>query len=256
MTRFCSLLVAVVLVVASAEAQSARRNGNVRPVQAPMTTMQMLNQRLPEVSFIDTPLEQVFEFVEGLTKANVVVKWQLLNDNGVNRDKPITIKAKNVKLSQFLWMLMSEVGGSDLKLAYRASGNMITFSTDDDLGKEMVTKVYDISDLLIEVPRFSARTSLDASQALSGAQGGGGGGNLFQDQQDENTDENRGAGGIDGPYAAALVSLIRDTVEPDSWAQNGGPGTIHLLRGQLVVRNTILVHQKLGGYLNENEVSP
>jgi hypothetical protein len=254
MPRVLALAIVLMLAIPFVEAQSGRRApGAARP----LTTLQMLNQRLPEVSFIDTPLEQVFDFVSELTRANVVIKWQLLTDNGISRDKPITIKAKNLKLSQFLWMLMNEVGGSDLKLAYRASGNLIIFSTDDDLGKEMVIKVYDISDLLLRIPNASSRSGLDASQALQGAQGGGGGGNLFQQNDDnENDQQNQDPTGAGDPYAVQLVSLIRDTIEPDSWAQNGGSGTIHMLRGQLVVRNTILVHQKLGGYLTDEQVSP
>ena len=46
-----------------------------------------------------------------------------------------------------------------------------------------------------------------------------------------------------------------DTVEPDSWNVNGGTGSITPLRGQIIVRNSILVHQLLGGYMDEDQIA-
>ena len=44
-----------------------------------------------------------------------------------------------------------------------------------------------------------------------------------------------------------LMNLITTTLEPESWAVNGGSGTIIPFRDRLVVRNSPLVHQQLGG---------
>jgi hypothetical protein len=257
-------LVTGIIAAALATPVLAQARGESRTAPQPSprvpSTLRLLNTRVPEVLFNETPFEQVLEWLRDLTQVNMVVHWQVLEDAGIKRDKPISLNAKNLRLSQVLWMVMSEAGGQDVKLAYRAEGNLLVLSTDDDLNKEMVVKVYDVNDLLLQVPRFSARPSLDPSQALQQQGQGSGGTNLFQNQeQDEELDRDRGGGGInDGgmtPEAARLIQLIRDTIEPDTWRENGGQGAIYLFRGQLVVRNTILVHQRLGGFLDSGEVS-
>jgi len=53
--------------------------------------------------------------------------------------------------------------------------------------------------------------------------------------------------------AQALIALIEETIEPESWETNGGPGSIryysplHLL----VVRNSQHVHEQIGGALGD-----
>lgn len=220
-------------------------------------TLKFLDQRIDEVSFQDAPLDQVMSWLGTLTPMNVVVRWQTLEDAGIERDKPVTMQVNGLRLSQVLWMIMSEAGGPDLKLAYRASGEVLIISTEEDLGQEMVVRVYDVSDLLVRAQRFTGAPHMDLSNSQSGGgQGGGGGGSIFGGgssggggNQDDEQNKNQGEGDSD---ATELINLIMQTVEPDSWAENGGTGTIQSFRNLLVVRNNLLVHQSLGGYVEEN----
>lgn len=217
-------------------------------------TLKFLNERIDEVSFEDAPLDQVITWLATLTPMNVVVRWQTLEEAGVERDKPVTMQVNGLRLSQVLWMIIEQAGGPDLKLAYRASGELLIISTEDDLGKEMVVRVYDVSDLLVRANRFAGAPHMDLSNTQNqGGQGGGGGGSIFgggqgggsQDDQDQNKDDNADI--------QELIDLITQTIEPDSWALNGGVGTIQAFRNLLVVRNNLLVHQSLGGYVEETE---
>ncbi|MCH7592177.1 MAG: hypothetical protein IH989_05305 [Planctomycetes bacterium] len=263
MKRYVALGVTALLFGSMALAQSGSLK---RPRQATKArvpaTLKLLHSRIPEVAFEEAPFEQVMEWVGEFTQANVVVRWEKLEDIGVDRDKPITLKVRNLRLSQVLWMIMNEAGGSDVKLAYRAAGNMLVMSTEEDLSGEMIVRVYDVSDLLANVPRFTNASRLDPAQSLNqlsqssgglGGRGGGGGGGgggqsqLFETgQNDENDEDGDGSGSM-----AEIVQLITDTVEPDSWVQGGGLGTIQPFRKHIVVRNTLLVHQRLGGYVSE-----
>lgn len=245
-------LVASLVVASVAVAQVGRPAGVRRVVRRTQpTTVQLLNQRVPEITFQEQPLEQVMEWLTDYTGMNVSVRWQMLEDNGIERDKPISIKARNLRLSQILWMIMNEAGGSDIKLAYRASGNLIILSTHEDLGKDMITRVYDVGDLLLRIPRFTNAAQLNPSDALnqagqgggSGGGGGGGGGNLFEDNEDNDNDDQQDSTND----MQALVDIITGTIEPDTWNINGGQGAILTLRRQIIVRNSILVHQLLGG---------
>jgi general secretion pathway protein D len=261
MRNFATLGLIGLLLASPATAQTGTDQEPTRRGRAP-STLDLLNRRVPEIMFEEQPLEQVMEFIADWTEMNVVVNWQVLEDVGLERDKPITVKVRDVLLSQVLWLIMREAGGTDLKLAYRASGNVLVLSTEEDLGQEMLVKVYDVSDLLIRPPRFVSTMNFDPGQALQqasqggagggmGSGGGGGGGGLFgggqggQGGRNERDEDTAGAG------MDELVQLIIRVIEPDSWEENGGLGTIEPFGNVLVVRNTILVHQRLAGYVEE-----
>jgi hypothetical protein len=252
---FISACLLVALVAGGAYAQTPVSKGGLAAAPpATSNTMRLLNQRIPEVAFDQVPFEQVMDWLKDLTGANVVVHYQVLSDAGVERDKPITIKVKNLRLSQVLWMIMNEAGGTDVKLAYRASGSLLILSTAEDLGKEMVTKVYDVSDLLVSATRFNNAARMDPSQVLSnqgsGGQGGGGGQQLFQSTQGGENRDNQQDQGVD---IQRIIDLITDTIEADSWSKNGGTGQIVAFQKSLVVTNSLLVHQKIGGPIDEAE---
>ncbi len=227
-------------------------------------TRAILDQVMPDVTFQDTPLETVMNWLQDVTKLNIIPQWQILEDAGLKRDKPISIQAHNLRLTQVLWLIMSEAGGSDMKLAYRASGNLLVFSTAEDLNKEMITKVSDVADLLIQLPMASNQPLFDVTQGMGqngGTIGGGGtSGGMFQ--SGTSTGGQYGGNGSTNQqdtqqtHDAAmekLIALIRDVVEPDSWRENGGAGSISAFQNTIIVRNTILVHQRLGGYVSEED---
>jgi hypothetical protein len=251
--------VAALLAIGALAQTPAKERGTTTPKPQTNNTIRLLNQRIPEVAFDAVPFEQVMDWVKEVTGANVVVRWQMLVDAGIEREKPITVKVKNLRLSQVLWMIMNEAGGTDIKLAYRASGSVLVLSTEADLGKEMVLKVYDISDLLIKPTNFYNAARMDPSQMMqnmgSGQGGGGGGQQLFQggmgNEQNRTQDQTTGGADLD-----AIVQLIMDTVEPDTWQRNGGTGQIYPFRTSIVVYANLLVHQRLGGYTQEGAVGP
>lgn len=61
------------------------------------------------------------------------------------------------------------------------------------------------------------------------------------------------AGPADERAASELISLIQDTIAPDSWDVRGGRGTIRYYPNfhVLVVRNTAEVHRQIGGTLKQ-----
>jgi len=232
------------------------------PAAAPtrsVNTLELLNQRIPEVMLDQQPLEQVIEFIEDITQMNVIPRWQVLEDAGIERDKEITVKLRNLPLRSVLWAILNEAGGSDLKLAYRAEGNLLVLSTKEQLGDSLVTYVYDVSDLLFRPRWYGAAVALDPSQALQqagqqagqgGTGGGGSGQGIFGGSGSGSQNQNRNEDDDESDVGMQEIrQLIIDTVEPDSWLDNGGRGSIYAFRNLLVVRNNILVHQLLSGYV-------
>jgi hypothetical protein len=254
MTRALIGMLTAFVMVATVEAQTPTPTHAAAP-RVPQT-LKMLNQRLPEVRFVDQPFEQVIDWLAEFTQMNVVVRWQALEDAGLKKDTPISLQVKNLRMSQVLWLIMNEAAGSELTLAYRASGNLLVISTADDLGKEVITKVYDVADLLLRVPQMGQPDYTQNSQGLGQqGQGGGGGQSVFgnnnQNNQQQNQQQNQMGNDM---QMEKLLKIIRETIEPDSWQENGGKGQISTFGNLLIVRNTILVHQRLGGYLTEGDL--
>jgi hypothetical protein len=46
-------------------------------------------------------------------------------------------------------------------------------------------------------------------------------------------------------HAGALISLITTNVDPDSWTEVGGPGSISAYHGLIVVTQTAHTHKKI-----------
>lgn len=247
-----SILVGVVLscLVATAAAQPLVQRQAPRP-RVPKT-VELMNRQLPEVRFVEQPFIQVMEWLEEFTGVSIRVRWETLEFAGIARETPISIHAKNVPFSQVLWMIMNEAAGSDVVLAYRATKDVVILSTADDLGREVITRVYDVADLMIRVQN-AARPMYEQSQGL-GTQSQSGGQSIFgNSQQNQQQEENEmGRGGGPSQQMLLLIELLQKVVEPDTWEANGGEGRISSWRNLLVVTNTIMVHQQLAGYVSEN----
>lgn len=204
----------------------------------------MLATRLPEIQFADAPLETVIDWLADLTQYNIVVRWERLDELGIERDQPVSLRARNLTLSQVLWLLLGDIGGSDVRLAYRASRGLLLISTADDLDRELITRVYDIRDLLVRPERFSNAPRIEVGPSL----GRDGGSNPLQSNDDSVADD---ADGESATIADELRPTIMSTVEPDSWIEHGGRGRIVIFGGQIIVYNSMLVHQRLAGGIVE-----
>ena len=225
---------------------------------------QRLQLRLAAIEFDAAPLEDVFAQVALAANVNLVVRWELLAEVGIERDKPISMSVRNLRLRQVLWLVLNEAAGDDVKLAYRADDNLILVSTLEDFNSSLVTRVYDVRDLIMPIPRdagFASERTQDVPisvqpQVAGGAVGvrpiirryssgvyfGEEGQRLFDEERaDDEREEN----------LRKLIEAVITSIEPDSWMVNGGRGTIVAFRGRIVVRNSPLVHQKLGGAVRE-----
>lgn len=244
------LLAAV--AAAPAGAQVVGNRPSFRP-DAPLT-LQLLNRRIPEIRYEQVPFETVMQSLQELTEINMSVRWETLEAAGVEREAPITIQARNLRLSQILWMVLNAASQGDTPLAYRMSGKLLILSTELDLGREQITKVYDVSDLMVRIEN-AERPQFQQSQGLGQSTSGG---SLFQNQQQQQRrQQNQDDPTVVQPEMERLIRVITRTIEPDSWDTNDSGetsanlGRIEAYGNLLIVTNTILVHQRLGGYLTE-----
>ncbi len=181
----------------------------------------------------------------------IVVLWRDLYDNAdIEQTTPISMEPISaVPLGRALDILLKSVSGGFAELGYVIEGGVITVATVESLPSELVTQVYDVTDLLGRPADFFSRTP---------AGGGGGGGDVqnigggFQEEEEEEIDREQLLE-LSTLRADNLVLLIQDTIEPDSWYDVGvGEGTITVYENKkLVVRQSLAIHNKIRKLLKE-----
>jgi type II secretory pathway component GspD/PulD (secretin) len=219
---------------------------------ADQATALLLERRLPELKLDAVPFSDVVDGLRDLTNANIFVNWRALEAEGVDRAAPVTARLRDVKFSKALDTILADVGGGTVTLGYTIDEGVITISTETDLARNTLTRVYDIRDLIVEIPDFfdAPQFQLGGTTAVSGGGGGGGGSqSLFG-----------GTGGQQGGEGQTvregliteITELIQETVDPESWREAGGSvGSIRVLGGNLIVNQTPENHRALTGLLEQ-----
>jgi type II secretory pathway component GspD/PulD (secretin) len=218
-----------------------------------------LNEVLPEFQFQDAPFEAVVEHLQAISKGiNIAVDWEDLTASGIEKEKPVSLTLRNLPFRTVLKELLTHVGG-DTPLAFSVGTGLLRIATKAKLDKEKHVLVYDIRDLLIDMPNFTNAARMDPSQMMqnmgSGQGGGGGGQQLFQGGMG-NEQRNQQGQTNTGDMVQRIMEIIRQTVEPDSWQETGGgDGSIRELNGQLIIYNTSDAHGQIRGLLGQLRAS-
>lgn len=261
---FAGWLLGSCCLLAQGQAAIPRSTGAGAPTATrgrQIDTRAVLRTRLPALRFERMPLSDAFELLEQLSGATIAVRWERLASAGVARDEPVSIDAQRPRLDQTLWLIMNQPALADARLAYRAEGAVILVSTAEDFSQLMVTKVYDITDLLATRLRYPRIEVGRTHEVVTGNTVATAAGAVAVQPRTERFDsgvfyegEDSGGGEVDRDVLIRqLVDTIVATVEPESWALNGGSGTIMAFQNKLVIRNSPFVHQKLGGPMYERD---
>ncbi len=223
-----------------------------------------LAESVPSISVQQQPFSDVVNLLRRETGSNIVVNWNALANAGVQKQTPINLQLSNVPFKKVLSLVLQQAAGSGgTPLGYSIDQGVITISTRSELAQQTTIKLYDISDLLVQAPNFnnaptfnlSSATQNSTSQVSSQGGGGlgnvGGGGSIFQQ-----SGGGGGPGQKQGKSRKAMVreitSLIENTVDRNSWVDNGGSaGTIRELNGQLVVNQTSTNQTKIAALLQK-----
>ena len=131
---------------------------------------QSLNRQLPEVKFTGSTLKDSFDFLRDVSGANIHVNWRALEAAGVTGDTQVNVRLREVPLHKVLTVLLNEAGVG--LLTYYTSEGVIEVTTAELADKEMITRVYPVDDLIMEIPDFDNAPSF----SLSDSQGSGGSG--------------------------------------------------------------------------------
>jgi hypothetical protein len=209
--------------------------------------------KMPELSLTDVALEDAIDFFRDATNANFTVDWRAIEEAGVSRDTPVTLKLRFVPTRVALRAALESAAPG--MLTFTVEENVITITTLTRADARMFLRIYPVQDLLVEIPDFAGPSlsltdnTADNSRSNTNRRRNGGGGNrgIF-DNNDRDRDEEKSKSRSE--RAADLIKLIQTTIRPDIWDINGGKASITIFHGHLIVTAPKSVHEAIGGPVN------
>jgi len=130
------------------------------PRVAPLDKSQRPAPRKPASFRPEMPFREAIDILRNCTRPplNIIVLWRQVGENaGVYQDTPIGLDGiAGLRVGQYLdSLLLSLSAGAAAKLGYTVQNGVITIATMDALpAPRMVTRVYDVSDLVAEPARY------------------------------------------------------------------------------------------------------
>jgi beta-lactamase regulating signal transducer with metallopeptidase domain len=192
------------------------------PPDAERQAVAQLQRQLPALTFDAVGFSDVIDFLRDVSGMNIFVNWKAVEEAKVDRNTPVSANLRNIKFSKALNVILDSVGGGQVKLGYTIDEGVLVITTADDLVHHVVTRVYDVRDLLALPPRNAARTN--PAPATRPA--------TREDLVDR------------------LSNLIIDTIATSSWKERkGAVGTLRELEGQLIIIQTPENHRQISEFL-------
>lgn len=204
-------------------------------------TIAKVNAPLERVQ-LDVSLRDAIEWWSAAARVSVVVNWQAMEYEGIYAETPVEVDLTSPSAGQAL-TLICRAAMPDVRFIWDVEPGYVQLMTQAQANRLPVLAVYDVTDLMMEVPNFTEVPEFDLGRVLEGAASGGGGGQLLRDtQRDDETRLTRRERG------EQLAQLIRDTIEPTIWDENGGTWghSVRYWNGRLIVRAPKYVQRQIG----------
>ncbi|MEE9211485.1 MAG: hypothetical protein V3U29_02410 [Phycisphaeraceae bacterium] len=208
-----------------------------------VSVQQRLHMVIDSVVIDQETLRDAFDWWSRATGIQLLINWNVMELEGIYPEHRIDLNLHHVSAAQVLAILIRRAGAPNARLMSETTPWYVEVMTKAQADRRTVVRLYDVGDMLHEVPHFTDAPKLDLQNALqSGGGGSGGGGGLFSDAgSDEEPAKPKQERGED------LAQLVRDTIEPDIWQANGGEfSSIRYFNGQLIVRAPLYVHRQIG----------
>ena len=204
------------------------------------------------VDFRDDPFDHVIERFATAHDLNIIVNWNDLKRAGVVPTTPVNLSLpQEITLKKALMEVLDQVGGGLVDLGFEVAEGAVKVATQSTLDKTTRTAVFDINDLLMEIPMFNDAPVTDLGDTTERA-----GTRSQQTDQpwqygDDDDDEPE-----EDPQrlnrVQRIINLIQDSIAPGTWYERGGSiGTINEINGQLVVTQNSAALRQIGDLLGK-----
>ena len=245
---FCLLLTFCIAGQAFGQTTSTKDRLVARPATVKVPIARKLQLPIQNIRLENVPVKQAFEWWSGVTNIPLVVHWSQMEQYGLERDTPVSLKLKAAPAGVTLKLIM-DMFSQEEPLVVEVTDWFVQVMTRDRANRKTIRKIYNVGDLIMSIPNFDSAPNLDLTAALSNSSSSGGGANassssstIFasndKDESDSLTRDERGEN---------IADIIRETIEPDIWIANGGShSSVKYLNGMLIVNAPYYVHQQIG----------
>jgi hypothetical protein len=204
-----------------------------------------MEQVIPVIRFRNAPLEQVLREFERVAGVPIRADWQALESLKILANSPVTLHRYDTTVQHALELLAHELYSDDAgPVALSAQRDHIAFTTRNANSASTVLGRYAVGDLL------SGDAALEEilNDPVFGLSITGIG--LFGPVNAR----------MLSPYdrrRAQLIQLLKETIDPDSWRDNGGSlGHLQFVGDDLVAVQTVENHRQLANLLAELRRKP
>ncbi len=204
------------------------------------------------VEFKESRLEDVIKFMTEVTGADLEPMWQDdRNSTGLNKDMLITLNAKGTNALKVLEKILQKASekGDLLENTWQMSDTgAMQIGPKERLNAFKRLEIYDINDLLVELPRYDQAPEFDLQSVLQSS-GQGGGGSSQSPFRDTQSGRNQNPGLSREDKGKNVIDIITGLIETEQWSDNGGTGgTIRYYQGTLMVNAPDYMHRQINGY--------
>lgn len=238
-----------------------------------------LDKTVPVDIASGSTLEQVVAYLKQVTGVPIHADWKALDLINVRKDDSIELNLGQASGMTAVERVLEQLGSDGDRPQYSVEEGMLIISSDSALRKRVFTIVYDIRDLLFQVPYFDNAPEFDLDSAINqgnegggggGSGGGSGGGGGFGGAGGGGGGGGSGGGGSGGggsifgspgedpdripreDLVKQIVDIIQENVDPEGWRDLGGDtGSLQELNGNLIITNTPRNHREIEGLLSQ-----
>lgn len=193
-------------------------------------------------------LEDVITFVRDYTGAAIEPLWSdERNIDGLEKDRLVSVRVDNQTVLHLLERVLEKASDGLSENTWQMTEiGECQVGPKSRLNKYRRVQIYDINDLLMEIPEYAEVPQLDLQSVLQSSQGGSGGGRSpFTDTQDRGDQRRRDR----EDKAQEVIDILVQTVEPEQWVDGGGTGgTVRFWQGTLIVNAPDYMHRQINGY--------
>ncbi|MGI9014297.1 MAG: hypothetical protein ACR2GY_08615 [Phycisphaerales bacterium] len=237
-----------------------------------------IEQDMPRADYQGHQLHQVLAHIGSFTNINLHVDWQALEYLGIHPTDAVTLNLVDVPVRTVVERVLGQLGDGTMDHpVYAIQDGLLVISSQEEIRKHVVTLVYDISDLLFDVPYFDNAPSLDLDKevrnnnAATAMQNAGAFHGLGASRSTQAATDLESSGGFQkanprlfngngndpdaptrGQKIEKIVNAVQAVVDPEGWRDFGGDtGALQELSGNLIITQTPRNHQQIEGLLSQ-----
>ncbi|HTN76503.1 MAG TPA: hypothetical protein VL096_14690 [Pirellulaceae bacterium] len=208
-------------------------------------TQAKLAERI-EANFEEVSLKEFAAFVSEKAGIEIYINQRAITAAEGADESPITVQLKLVRVDMLLELALQQVGGGQIDYVIR--DGLVVITSSESLNDASEVRAYPVSDLL----------KLHTAPAKPAAPRDPFGGVPAIPPPPQPLAPPAGAGDESGiaanPQTPAnvqqLISVLHNTVSPDSWSELGGNGTITYYGEMLVIRQSPRIHREINKVLS------